>query len=288
MPDPGPVAEFEGGPCAGSGIVVNDAQPQHGEFTVWRNAIDRIDIPFMQPGEQSGVDTGSDDVAPGAQLKLRLSHETAHTARWPSKPPRLRRTSGRGANGPCTLHRRKMPRPPLRLGIVHRWRKRRQPAHLYQQCRLSRSLCLRPAPGRRRSAARQRCEALSPLRPVPRLSRLRSRDRRRFNGPAGPHPRPGIRRPQHSHDRASRLAAANADAARYARRGIVVYDNNRVAIKVTAKTTACSSSPTSTSTAGKRPSTACRHPSTRQPLRPRRPSPPANTKLSSPSPPAHS
>ena len=54
IPDPGPVVEFAGGPCVGPGITVNDAQPLRGEFTVWHNAVNRIDIPFMQPGGQRG------------------------------------------------------------------------------------------------------------------------------------------------------------------------------------------------------------------------------------------
>ncbi|MFN8465107.1 MAG: YfhO family protein [Caldilineaceae bacterium] len=63
IPDPGPVAEFEGSACAGPGIALNDGQPLRGKFTVWHNAINRIDIPFAGAG-------GTLD--PGAQLKLRL------------------------------------------------------------------------------------------------------------------------------------------------------------------------------------------------------------------------
>ncbi len=77
IPDPGPVAEFEGGPCVGSGTVVNDAQPLRGEFTVWHNAVNRIDIPFLPSAGQAGVNTGGDVIAPGAQLKLRLWRDGA-------------------------------------------------------------------------------------------------------------------------------------------------------------------------------------------------------------------
>ena len=71
IPDPGPVAEFEGSPCTSSGIVVNDAQPLRGEFTIWHNAVNRIDIPFAQPGIAAGA------LAPDAQLKLRLWRDGA-------------------------------------------------------------------------------------------------------------------------------------------------------------------------------------------------------------------
>lgn len=47
LPDPGPVAEFEAPPCRGV-IPVTDAAPLEGEFTVWRSAINRIDIPLVQ------------------------------------------------------------------------------------------------------------------------------------------------------------------------------------------------------------------------------------------------
>ena len=72
--DPGPVAEFEGGACAGPGIAVNDDSPLRGEFTVWHNAINRIDVPFVPSGGEAGVNTnaGGRSLDPGAQLKLRL------------------------------------------------------------------------------------------------------------------------------------------------------------------------------------------------------------------------
>lgn len=70
IPDPGPVAEFEGGPCVGPGLPVNDGQPLRGEFTVWHNAINRIDIPFIQPKGQA--DAGGGSVTPSAQLRFRL------------------------------------------------------------------------------------------------------------------------------------------------------------------------------------------------------------------------
>ncbi len=65
IPDPGPVAEFEGEPCAGTDIVVNDGEPLRAEFTVWHNAINRIDIPFANASAGGTLD-------PSAQLKLRL------------------------------------------------------------------------------------------------------------------------------------------------------------------------------------------------------------------------
>lgn len=64
IPDPGPAAEFEGEPCAGPGIAVSDDEPLRGEFTVWHNAINRIDIPF--------ANAGAGALEPGSQLKLRL------------------------------------------------------------------------------------------------------------------------------------------------------------------------------------------------------------------------
>jgi hypothetical protein len=74
IPDPGPVAEFGGGSCAGPGFAVNDREPLRGEFTVWHNAINRIDIPFIQSGGQAGADAGAavNSLDPGAQLKVRL------------------------------------------------------------------------------------------------------------------------------------------------------------------------------------------------------------------------
>ncbi len=66
IPDPGPVTEFEAGPCQGPGIVVDDRRPLRGEFTVWHHAINRLDIPLINTVGATGT-PGAD-----ATVKLRL------------------------------------------------------------------------------------------------------------------------------------------------------------------------------------------------------------------------